>query len=646
MSNDEERLRIFMDRRESDMSELRRLLLLKESSNASLFLAARLGLVDVVQEMVERGANVNNETQSVGGDFVGETPLTAASQGGHAEIVQLLLQRGAYVNASRVNMRSRLIQSSLTLACQSGSLESVRLLLKAGANVNGNDDRPRMCQRPLVTAAIRENAAMVQILLQYNANVNDMSQISSELCEITDYDEAQEVTARLVMERSVKLSYLLVAPTIFEWNADSLGRMLPAFENNITDAVASISKLLCHDRRYEEEDMKVGLESVLSSKHIQDPLRVLCNIRRWVLEGLRDEHLTDLLVHLFPLVPPGAQGAYTTRATRTLSAKQARWILANMFVGNCNDPMAIYKDDWNTGGLDIRELLHGSQYDKTGIAKLECLLVYFETSGALEGTAEDDRRVTFERLCFPAFRMPESTTERFVGQGVVIHDGTMESPTRTADAFVNFANSNFGYGKLVRSCTQEEILLMCCPELLVGMVFIGRMRHGEVINVHGLRRFVAYSGYLDTFACLGPYGRPSPCIQTIMTMDACYDDHFADPMIVRDVSKAFHAFAALSGAAKVDHHAESVYPVITTGKWGCGVFGGLPPHKFLQQVLAANMAGVDLEFACFGDRDRCDELLSALHERQPAAGEIVQLLHECRNPTSFVEDAISFLQHL
>eukprot|EP00966_Prymnesium_polylepis_P068055 1581879-Prymnesium_polylepis.1 len=65
----------------------------------------------------------------------------------------------------------------------------------------------------------------------------------------------------------------------------------------------------------------------------------------------------------------------------------------------------------------------------------------------------------------------------------------MEAPPAAATAFVNFANANFGYGRFIASTTQEEILQVCCPEMNVGLLFIGCMREDEVVNVRDCRRF-------------------------------------------------------------------------------------------------------------------------------------------------------------
>ena len=58
---------------------------------------------------------------------------------------------------------------------------------------------------------------------------------------------------------------------------------------------------------------------------------------------------------------------------------------------------------------------------------------------------------------------------------------------------------------------------------------------------------------------------------------------------------------------------------ITAGRWGCGVFGGVPAHKFMQQLVAARFAGCDLRFSTFGTPDGCDELLLAVQLAGAAA---------------------------
>jgi len=220
---------------------------------------------------------------------------------------------------------------------------------------------------------------------------------------------------------------------------------------------------------------------------------------------------------------------------------------------------------------------------------------------------------------------------------VLLHAGVMEAAPRHT-AFVNFANANYGYGRFIPSCTQEEILQVCCPEVNVGMLVIGKMGAGEVVNVLGCRRFSTYSGYLHTFACEGPlFDGP---VLDVLTLDACTRRHFDEREQLRDLAKAAASFAALSAA----HTAPSPpRPVVSTGRWGCGVFGGLPAHKFLQQLVAARLAGVDLEFSTYGTPDGCDVLLDALRAHPISVARAWDLLKQHTARATFQADVIRAL---
>eukprot|EP01050_Picozoa_sp_SAG11_P010134 SAG11_NODE_1000_length_6221_cov_10.092943_2_plen_254_part_00 len=200
-------------------------------------------------------------------------------------------------------------------------------------------------------------------------------------------------------------------------------------------------------------------------------------------------------------------------------------------------------------------------------------------------------------------------------------------------------------GEFIASCTQEEIMQICCPEFNVGMLFLGSMEPHEVVIVHGCRRYARYTGYLHTYMYAGPWeagpataaepaangggaGGNAGTVQSILTMDACTSGHFTEHGVLRDVQKATLCF---EGVGRV-----------STGRWGCGVFGGTPPHKFAQQLVAAALAGqvqpqppqlveqlismVRLQFSTFGDLAGCDRVLAALakwegRQGQPVSGQ-------------------------
>ena len=57
-------------------------------------MAAFDGHLDIVQNLIENGENIDDETADA------NTPLIYATQKGHSEIVELLVKKGANVNAT------------------------------------------------------------------------------------------------------------------------------------------------------------------------------------------------------------------------------------------------------------------------------------------------------------------------------------------------------------------------------------------------------------------------------------------------------------------------------------------------------------------------------------------------------------------
>src|ERR1039457_266339 len=63
--------------------------------STALINAAVVGNIEVVRDLIERGADVN------GHDTQGNFPLYAAVIGEHSEVVELLIERGANVNEGK-----------------------------------------------------------------------------------------------------------------------------------------------------------------------------------------------------------------------------------------------------------------------------------------------------------------------------------------------------------------------------------------------------------------------------------------------------------------------------------------------------------------------------------------------------------------
>jgi len=302
-----------------------------------------------------------------------------------------------------------------------------------------------------------------------------------------------------------------------------------------------------------------------------------------------------------------------------------RGILANAFLGNINqDPVRNRKE--HGGGLNLLSFFRSP--GNIGVQKICCLIQYFISSdprilnpGMVTDDDEDkmydnymdlsnprQRKVVFQKISLTDekfLRVLQKTSgtpsiprgdasdggdisSRSFEDRTVVHIDAME--IATADAFVNFANANFGYGKFIHSCTQEEIVQVCCPEMNVGMLFYGLMDDDTVILTHNVRRFSKYSGYLRTFAFNGQCDFNDYKDQTIITMDALFCKQYTDKGNLRDTKKAYMAWKATLDW-HVQHDGEKQHePIqISTGQWGCGMFGGIAAHKYLQQVIAAQL---------------------------------------------------------
>ncbi len=93
--------------------------------NAAWELAVKGGDVDVVRELLHRGAEVDAR------DRYGQTALMLAAHAGHREIVETLIDHRA-----NVNVTAKFGLSALMLAIIAGHTEIARLLARAGCDLS------------------------------------------------------------------------------------------------------------------------------------------------------------------------------------------------------------------------------------------------------------------------------------------------------------------------------------------------------------------------------------------------------------------------------------------------------------------------------------------------------------------------------
>ncbi|XP_054604447.2 kinase D-interacting substrate of 220 kDa B isoform X3 [Nothobranchius furzeri] len=129
-----------------------------DNGQTPLMLAAEQGSLEIVQELIRRGANVNLD------DVDCWSALISAAKEGHLEVVKELLENSAYIEHRDMGG-----WTALMWAAYKGRLEVLKLLLEHGANPNTTG---QYSVYPIIWAAGRGHSEIVKLLLQNGAKVN------------------------------------------------------------------------------------------------------------------------------------------------------------------------------------------------------------------------------------------------------------------------------------------------------------------------------------------------------------------------------------------------------------------------------------------------------------------------------------------
>ncbi|KAL0969348.1 hypothetical protein UPYG_G00225920 [Umbra pygmaea] len=129
-----------------------------ENGLTALMVAAEQGSLEMVQELITRGANVNMD------DVDCWTALIAAAKEGHVDVVKELL-----ANNANLEHRDMGGWSALMWASYKGRGDVAKLLLEKGANPNITG---QYSVYPIIWAAGRGHADIVHLLIQHGAKVN------------------------------------------------------------------------------------------------------------------------------------------------------------------------------------------------------------------------------------------------------------------------------------------------------------------------------------------------------------------------------------------------------------------------------------------------------------------------------------------
>nr|WDP79879.1 transient receptor potential cation channel subfamily A member 3 [Apostichopus japonicus] len=123
-----------------------------------LHISAQLGYLDIVQLLLDNGADVDIATKNEG-----STSLHVCSKFNHIEVARALILHGCNVDAIGTNG-----DTALHIACTHGYLEIAKLLLDSGASVNlTNEDQ----QTALHRSSIHGSVEMMRLLISRGADI-------------------------------------------------------------------------------------------------------------------------------------------------------------------------------------------------------------------------------------------------------------------------------------------------------------------------------------------------------------------------------------------------------------------------------------------------------------------------------------------
>jgi ankyrin repeat protein len=122
------------------------------------------GDVAVARKLLKGKANVNAV------NLYGVDALLLAAEASNTQLIDLLLKAGAKANSANPDG-----ETALHLVARAGNVDAARLLLKAGAKVDAREKFGG--QTPLMWAAARRHAPMVELLASRGADVNARSTV-------------------------------------------------------------------------------------------------------------------------------------------------------------------------------------------------------------------------------------------------------------------------------------------------------------------------------------------------------------------------------------------------------------------------------------------------------------------------------------
>jgi hypothetical protein len=146
--------------------------------------AAELGHANVISLLIDHGADMEAWSTSIKGG----SPLNRAARDGRLEVGQYLLDRGADINARDWYLRTPLIH-----AVSGKHVEFARMLLERGAVIDAQSTWGRTA---LSSGAVRGNTQAVRLLLEHGADVNVCDNEGQTASQLTKQQEIVELLSK------------------------------------------------------------------------------------------------------------------------------------------------------------------------------------------------------------------------------------------------------------------------------------------------------------------------------------------------------------------------------------------------------------------------------------------------------------------
>ncbi|CAB3380275.1 Hypothetical predicted protein [Cloeon dipterum] len=306
------------------------------------------------------------------------------------------------------------------------------------------------------------------------------------------------------------------------------------------------------------------------------------------LEWLKHQQLIDFVSGVVTLAESQDHLALQERFRRdksvVLSRHEVSVLLANAFLCRLK-----YTD--HKSSLNFNSLYSSRGAREVKKEKLKCLVLYLYfvlTNAHYARETVTYRKVKMHADDENAFRQLHFADSPILLSEVDIIPNQSLSEAKGV-AQVDFANKGIGGGVLSSGSLQEEIKFITCPELLVSKLFPDEMQDDEAIIVENARCYIQYTGYANSFRCVGLHPQPLDFEGPLLAIDATDfsrgygpNEQYQQSHVLRELKKAYVGFSNVATDA------------IATGNWGGGAFKGDAELKFKIQWLAASLAGKKL----------------------------------------------------